>query len=57
MRGLVYLVGYIIYAYVAINMIIDIENFWDFLWFVFIGTILLGILQFVLVFIASLFDE
>lgn len=57
MRALVFFIGYIIYAYVAINMIIDIENFWDFLWFVFIGTILLGILQFVLVFIASLFDE
>lgn len=56
MKGIVYLVGYIAYLYIAINMIIDIEDFWGFLWFVFIGTILLAIFQFVIAFIASLFD-
>jgi hypothetical protein len=47
MRAILFLIAYIAYLYVVINMLIDIESFGDFLFFIFIGSVLLGIVQFV----------
>ena len=49
MRGFLMLVAYVLYAYFAINMLIDIESFGDFLFFVFIGSIGLALLHFVVI--------
>jgi len=38
----------IFYLYIVINMIIDIEDFGDFIWFLFIGGILLAALRFII---------
>jgi len=38
----------IFYLYIVINMIIDIEDFGDFIWFLFIGGILLAVLRFII---------
>ena len=58
MRAIIMILAYAFYAYIAINMIIDIEDFGDFIWFIFIGSILLAILQFVLVVIlAAIFGD
>ena len=40
--------AYIFYIYLMVNMIIDIEDFGDFLFFIFIGSVLLGIVHFVI---------
>lgn len=57
MRAIVFIVGYGLYLYLLINMIIDIESFWDFLWFIFIGTGLLALFQALIGFIIMMFDE
>ena len=49
MRGILMLIAYVVFAYFIINAIIDIETFGDFLFFVFIGSVGFGILQFVVV--------
>jgi len=51
MKLIITLLAYLFYAYIAIKMIIDIKDFGDFIFFIFIGTILLAILRFVLAFI------
>jgi uncharacterized membrane protein len=47
MRAILFIIAYIFYAYIMINMIIDIEDFGDFLFFIFIGSVLMAIVQFV----------
>jgi len=48
MRVILMAAAYIFYIYLMVNMIIDIEDFGDFLFFIFIGSVLLGIVHFVI---------
>ena len=48
MKAIIYIAAVVFYLYVAINMIIDIKDFGDFIWFVIVGSLLLAVLRFVL---------
>ena len=49
MRAILSIAAVLLYAYIAIKMLINIEDFGDFVWFIFIGSALLAVLRFVLV--------
>ncbi|ESU24789.1 hypothetical protein FEDK69T_03410 [Flavobacterium enshiense DK69] len=46
-----------LYLYFVINMLLSINSFWDFVWFIFIGSILLGIANVVLAFALSFIND
>ena len=59
LKTFIIILAYAFYAYIAINMIIDIKDFGDFIWFIFVGGILLAALRFVLaiILVALLGDD
>jgi len=45
MKVIILFLAYLWYAYIAIKMLIDIEDFGDFIWFIFVGGIILFLIR------------
>lgn len=57
MKLIVFLLGWVLYAYIAINMIIDIKSFGDFIWFAIVGSVLLALFRLVISFIVAIIPD